>query len=292
MHQRAPGGRLASRMRRVISWRPVVLVGVKSVVSTLAALRTAVISTAKQVPRRQMAAIAATIVILVAILLLVPRPGAVQLRDWATSVGPWFPLTFLAAHTVITVFPFPRTAFTLASGLLFGPWLGISIAVVASTVSALLALLLVRAAGWRLDRLVPHPRIRTLDARLRQRGWPTVMSMRLIPAVPFSVLNYAAGASAVRVLPYTWATLAGLLPGTAAVVILGDALTNHISPMLILVSLFTASLGVAGLIYEIHTYPQHHPAGAGATRCDDQDRPAAAVTAAGTASAAADPPAS
>src|SRR5215212_1228829 len=256
-------------MRRVTCSRPVVLVAVKSVVSTLAAMRAAVICTPKQVPRRQMAAIAATVVILVAILLLVPRPGAMQLRDWATAVGPWFPLAFLAAHIVVTVFPFPRTAFTLASGLLFGPWLGIAIAVVASAVSALLALLLVRAAGWRLDRLVPHPRVKTLDARLRRRGWPTVMSMRLIPAVPFSVLNYAAGASSVRVLPYTVATLAGLLPGTAAVVILGDALTNHISPLLILVSLFTASLGVAGLIYEIRTYPQHHRADTGASRCGD-----------------------
>jgi uncharacterized membrane protein YdjX (TVP38/TMEM64 family) len=268
---------------------------VKPVVSTLAAVCSAVISTAKQVPRRQLAAITATIVILVAILLLVPRPGALQLRDWAESLGPWFPFAFLAAHIVVTVFPFPRTAFTLASGLLFGPWLGILIAVVASTISALLALLLVRAAGWRLDRLMPHPRIKSLDARLRQRGWPTVMSMRLIPAVPFSVLNYAAGASAVRVRPYTWATLVGLLPGTAAVVILGDALTNHISPWLILVSLFTASLGVAGLIYEIRTYPQHHPSGDGpASRCDAPataaDRPAAAVTAAGTASAGVDPP--
>src|ERR1700754_1909883 len=251
-----------TRDRQAASYhrRPVVLVGVKPVVNALAALRAAVISTAKQVPRRQLAAIAATIVILVAILLLVPRPGAMQLRDWATSVGPWFPLAFLVAHIVITVFPFPRTAFTLASGLLFGPLLGIAIAVVASTVSALLALVLVRAAGWRLNRLVPHPRIKTLDTRLRQRGWLTVMSMRLIPAVPFSVLNYAAGASSVRVLPYMCATLAGLLPGTAAVVILGDALTNHISPLLILVSLFTAGLGVAGLFYEIRTYPQHHPA--------------------------------
>jgi uncharacterized membrane protein YdjX (TVP38/TMEM64 family) len=65
-------------------------------------------------------------------------------------------------------------------------------------------------------------------------------------------------------LPYTGATLAGLLPGTAGVVVLGDALTNHISPMLILVSLFTATLGVAGLIYEIRTYPRHHPADADA----------------------------
>jgi uncharacterized membrane protein YdjX (TVP38/TMEM64 family) len=72
----------------------------------------------------------------------------------------------------------------------------------------------------------------------------------LIPLVPFSVLNYAAGASSVRVLPYLVATLVGLLPGTAAVVILGDALTGNISPLLALVSLCTAAVGVAGLSYE------------------------------------------
>ncbi len=234
------------------------MVAVKSVVNTLAALRAAVISTAKQVSRRRVAAMTAAVVILVAIALLVPLPTAVQLRDWATSVGPWFPLAFLAAHIVITVFPFPRTAFTLAAGLLFGPLLGVVLAVVASTVSALLALLLVRAAGWQLNRLVRHPRIESLDDRLRQRGWPSIVSMRLIPAVPFSVLNYAAGASAIRVLPYTLATLAGLLPGTTAVVILGDALTGSVSPLLFLVSLCTASVGVVGLVYEIRTHRRHH----------------------------------
>ena len=200
----------------------------------------------------------AAIAILVAIALLVPLPTAVQLRDWATSVGPWFPLAFLAAHIVVTVFPFPRTAFTLAAGLIFGPLLGVTIGVVASTVSAVIALLLVRAVGWQLNRLVRHPKVDSLDARLRQRGWPTVMSMRMIPAVPFSVLNYAAGASAVRVLPYTLATLVGLLPGTTAVVILGDALTGNVSPLLFLVSLCTASVGVAGLIYEIRSHRRHH----------------------------------
>ena len=230
----------------------------KSVVSTLAALRAAVIATATQVPRRRIVAMTVAIVILVAVALLVPLPTAVQLRDWATSAGPWFPLAFLAAHLVVTVFPFPRTVFTLAAGLLFGPLLGVPIAVVASTVIALIALLLVRAAGWQLNRLVRHPRVESLDDRLRQRGWPSVVSMRLIPAVPFSVLNYAAGASAVRVLPYTLATLAGLLPGTAAVVILGDALTGNVSPLLFLVSLCTASVGIAGLVYEIRTHRRHN----------------------------------
>jgi uncharacterized membrane protein YdjX (TVP38/TMEM64 family) len=234
------------------------LVNVNSVVNTLRALRAAVITTASQVPPRRFFAILAPVVILVAIALLVPLPTAVQLRDWATSVGPWFPLAFLAAHIVVTVFPFPRTAFTLAAGLLFGPALGVPLAVVASTVSTVIALLLVRAVGLQLRRLVRHPRVDSLDARLRDRGWPAVMSMRMIPAVPFSVLNYAAGASAVRVLPYTLATLAGLLPGTAAVVILGDALTGNVSPLLFLVSFCTASLGVAGLVYEIRTHRRHH----------------------------------
>ncbi len=90
-----------------------------------------------------------------------------------------------------------------------------TLAVVASTARAVIALLLVRAAGWRLGRLVRHQAVAQVDARLRDRGWVAVMSLRLIPLVPFSVLNYTIGASAVRVLPYTLATLAGVLPGTA-----------------------------------------------------------------------------
>jgi uncharacterized membrane protein YdjX (TVP38/TMEM64 family) len=231
---------------------------VKAVVSTLRAIRAAVIATASSVPPRRFFAILAAIVILIAVAVLVPLPTAVQMRDWATSVGPWFPLAFLAGHIVVTVFPFPRSAFTLAAGLLFGPVLGIPLAVVASTISAVIALLLVRAAGWQLSRLGRHPRIDSVDARLRERGWPTIVSMRLIPAVPFSVMNYAAGASAVRVLPYTLASFVGLIPGTAAVVILGDALTGNVSPLLFVVSLCTASLGIGGLIYEIRTHRRHH----------------------------------
>jgi uncharacterized membrane protein YdjX (TVP38/TMEM64 family) len=81
-----------------------------------------------------------------------------------------------------------------------------------------------------------------------------VLSLRLIPAVPFSVLNYAAGASAVRVMPYLLATVAGLVPGTAAVVILGDAMTGNVSPLLVMVSVCTAAIGLGGLIYEARRY--------------------------------------
>jgi uncharacterized membrane protein YdjX (TVP38/TMEM64 family) len=136
----------------------------------------------------------------------------------------------------------------------------VTLAVVASTVSAVIALVLVRAAGWQLNRLVRHHAVERLDIRLRHRGWVAVISLRLIPAVPFSVLNYAVGASAARVLPYTLATVAGLLPGTAAVVILGDALTGHVDPLLFLVSLCTGVVGLALLAWEIRQHRRHHHA--------------------------------
>lgn len=235
---------------------PVILssVRISAVLGALRSTGTAVSATIRQLSPTRVVLTALAAVILVAVVLFVPLPTAVQLRDWANSAGPWFPLAFLAAHIAITVLPFPRTPFTLAAGLLFGPALGVPIAVTASTCAAVIALLLVRAAGWQLNKLISHPRVDSLDERLRTRGWPTVLSLRLIPAVPFSVLNYAVAASAVRLGPYLLATVAGLLPGTAAVVILGDAMTGHVSPSLLLVSACTATAGIAGLVYEIGKY--------------------------------------
>ncbi|MGE5696123.1 MAG: hypothetical protein ACM4D3_13085, partial [Candidatus Sericytochromatia bacterium] len=100
---------------------------------TLRGLQFAVVAVGRAVSRRRILATVAGLVILVAAATFIPLPTALELRDWATSVGPWFPLTFLAAHVLVTVLPFPRTAFTLAAGLLFGTALGVVLAVLAST---------------------------------------------------------------------------------------------------------------------------------------------------------------
>ncbi|EIV25358.1 TVP38/TMEM64 family membrane protein [Mycobacteroides abscessus 3A-0119-R] len=119
--------------------------------------RTAV-ATLRRLPRRQLLWTGAALLIVIAAVRFVPLPTALQMRDWARDLGPWFPLAFLGAHTIVTVLPFPRTAFTLAAGLLFGTQLGVLLAVVASTASAVLALWAVRALGWKLSALHPPSR--------------------------------------------------------------------------------------------------------------------------------------
>jgi uncharacterized membrane protein YdjX (TVP38/TMEM64 family) len=175
---------------------------------------------------------------------------AEQLRDWARAAGPWFPLVFFVAHALATV-ALPRLPFTLSAGLLFGPVTGIAVAISATTVSASLAFLLVRAIGR--DAIAPrltHPAVAAVDRRLARRGWLAVGSLRLIGPVPFPLVNYCAGVSSIRLVPYLIATAVGLLPGTIAVVVLGDALSGRTDPALVGVTALGVAIGVAGLLVD------------------------------------------
>lgn len=185
---------------------------------------------------------------------LVPHPSIEQIRGWSTSVGPVFPLVFLLVHVVVTIAPVPRTLFTISAGVLFGAATGITIAVVATTISAVLALLIVRAIGRdAVAAHLIHPAVRAVDARLARRGWLAVGSLRLIAPVPFSVVNYCCGVSSIRILPYTAATVVGILPGTVGVVLLGDALTGRTNPTLLAISGVCIALGVLGLVLDART---------------------------------------
>jgi uncharacterized membrane protein YdjX (TVP38/TMEM64 family) len=186
----------------------------------------------------------------VAAVAVLPVPSPLQMRAWAQSVGMAAPLLFLFGHALMTVAPVPRTVFTLAAGLLFGPVLGVTLSLAATALSGVLAFGLVRwLAGNFVLRHLDHKVLRTVDARLRRRGWLAVASLRLIPAVPFSILNYCSALSSISFRHYLAGTV-GIVPGSVAVVMLGDALTGTTSPALLAVSLVGAAIGVIGLIVE------------------------------------------
>ncbi|MEV4124136.1 TVP38/TMEM64 family protein [Nocardia sp. NPDC049707] len=183
--------------------------------------------------------------------MLVPLPTPRQIQDWATSVGPIFPLLFFVIHALVTVAPIPRTVLTVSAGVLFGPALGIVLAASATTVSAALAILLVRALDRdRVAAHLTHPAVRSIDERLERRGWLAVGSLRLIAFAPFSVINYCCALSSIRFWPYLIATVIGILPGTIGTVILGNALTGGTDPGMLMVSGALIAIGIIGLIVD------------------------------------------
>jgi uncharacterized membrane protein YdjX (TVP38/TMEM64 family) len=118
----------------------------------------------------------------------------------------------------------PGSPLSLVAGAAFG----LPVAVVAVFGGALLgstgALLLARGAlrprveGW----IAGHPRLAALDALFARRGASIVFLLRLTPALPFSLLNYALGLTRLSLAGSLLASPA-MLPGITLYTSLGAA---------------------------------------------------------------------
>jgi uncharacterized membrane protein YdjX (TVP38/TMEM64 family) len=181
--------------------------------------------------------------------IMLPIPGPAELRTWAAGNGPVTALVFLLAYSILTVTPIPRTVFNLAAGLMLGDVVGIVVAIVATTIASGLAFGLARLLGRDLvSRHLHRTSVSAVNARLSDGGVLAIASLRLIPIVPFALMSYCCGVSSVRFRPYLLGTALGSLPGTIAVVLLGDALTGNTPPALLACYGVFAVLGAAGLV--------------------------------------------
>ncbi len=165
--------------------------------------------------------------ILVAINVELPDPGV--LRDRVADAGPLGVLAFVVVYAATTLTPFPASAMTIASGLLFGLAVGAAVVVLAATLGAWLAFLLARSLGREGVSRIRWARVASIDATLERRGLISVLVVRLVPLFPFMAVNYAAGLSAVRQRDYVLGTAVGIIPATVGYTALGAYGTSPLS---------------------------------------------------------------
>ena len=160
-------------------------------------------------------------------------------------------MVFWLFYVLITQFPIPRTILTISAGILFGTAQGIVLSLTATTVAAVISLTVVRffLREWIAPTLT-HPAVARMNSRLEERGWLAILSLRMIGPVPFSVLNYVAALTRVRVIPFAFATFVGSLPGTVLVTIFGDTLTGEAHPVFIAIMGVLAVAGLLGLVLD------------------------------------------
>lgn len=131
---------------------------------------------------------------------------------------------YLAAYAVRPLAAFSATLLSVAGGVLYGPLAGVALVIVGANVSALVAYGLGRGLGAELaGPALAHPRLAGVTDRLRARTFETVLSLRFL-FVPYDAVNYLAGASRLRPLPFVLATAIGSLPGTIVFVLFGAGL--------------------------------------------------------------------
>jgi len=122
---------------------------------------------------------------------------------------------FVLLYAITVAASFPGAAIvTVAGGLLFGVVLGAALAVTGATIGASLLFVVARGAL----RPMLSARVAGVMARLQpgleRDGFLYVLSLRLIPVVPFWLINLAASMSGMRLRDFAAGTALGIIPGT------------------------------------------------------------------------------
>lgn len=178
-----------------------------------------------------------------------------RLRQVVTAYGMWGPAIYLLVWAIVPVLMMPCLPITLAGGILFGPLWGVVYAAVGATSGASLAFLVSRylARDWVAVKL-SGTKLARLDDRVTRHGWKIVAFTRLIPVLPFFLLNYAFGLTRIPFLPYAIATFFAMLPWTIAFVLVSSSLLTllqgRVSIWLILGIILVALVSLLPVIYK------------------------------------------
>jgi len=136
----------------------------------------------------------------------------------------WAPAIFVLTYGVAMALALPGTVLTLAGGALFGFWWGLLFNSLGANLGANAAFLLGRWLGRDGIEKLAGDRLDKLDKATREYGFKSLLTLRLIPVVPFNALNFGSGLTAMSWKAYAAATVIGILPGTAVYTMFADAL--------------------------------------------------------------------
>lgn len=167
---------------------------------------------------------------------------------------------FIGAYIVQTAFSLPGGAImTLAGGFLFGSVIGTLYVNLGATIGATFAFL---AARYLLRDWVESKfgdRIGPIQEGFSKNAFSYLMTLRLIPAFPFFLVNLVSGLTRVKVGTYVIATALGIIPGSFVFAYAGrqlgsiNSLKEIASPNVLLAFTLLGALALMPILYRKFT---------------------------------------
>ena len=177
-----------------------------------------------------------------------------QLQQALQQTGGWAPVLYIGLFILLPTFFFPVAVLALAGGLLFGLWWGSVYTFIGALLNCALMFLLARYVGRsQVQRLVEQKLSPQWQRRLQmadgKEGFLLLIILRLIPAVPYNLINYTFGLTGISFSSYLLASAIGIIPGTFAFINIGDKTLEAGSPSFwIAIGLLVLLLVVTGLL--------------------------------------------
>jgi len=134
---------------------------------------------------------------------------------------------FFLLYVAFTALSLPAAALlTLLAGAIFGPALGVALVSFASAIGATLAMLASRFVlrDWVQARF--EHRLAPINRGIARDGAFYLFTLRLIPAVPFFLINLAMGLTPIRTWTFYWVSQLAMFPATVLYVNAGTQLAR------------------------------------------------------------------
>jgi len=138
-------------------------------------------------------------------------------KDFVHNLGIWGYVAYAFIYIICTVLMVPGSLLTLLAGAIFPEiWQGFCVISVGSTIGASCAFLLGRYAlkGWVTKKMEDYKIFAAINIAISKKGLLMVFLLRLSPAIPFNVLNYAFSLTTIKFWQFALASWIGMAPGT------------------------------------------------------------------------------
>jgi len=157
-------------------------------------------------------------------------------------------LIFFAGYVIVTALSLPGAAvMTLAAGAVFGLVWGVVLVSFASSAGATAAMLIARTllGNWVQERFAAQ--LKTVNEGLARDGAFYLFSIRMVPLIPFFVVNLVMGLTRFPWWRFYWVSQLGMLAGTVVYVFAGTQLARIESPGDVLSPGLIVALSLLGL---------------------------------------------
>lgn len=179
--------------------------------------------------------------------------SAEGVRDALLRYSDLAPVIYMLLFAVLPAFFFPVAVLAFAGGLLFGLLWGSVYTFIGAVINCALMFFLARRIGREKIRALVQRKLPSVwQARLKKaggrKGFLLLIILRLIPAVPYNLINYAFGLTEMPFAAYMLGSAIGIIPGTLVFINIGDKALDVTSPS------FWIALGLLVLLLAVTAF--------------------------------------
>jgi len=170
-----------------------------------------------------------------------------QLTNLVKSWGYWGPAFVVLLMVLHSFVPVPAEVLALAAGAALGGLMGTISVWVGAMLGAIISYWLARWIGADgLRRVIPPKKQAALEKWSEAPSPTALLIARLIPAIAFNLINYAAGLARVPFFTFVWTTAIGILPLVILTTYAGAEMSEMSWSMLLTVSAVSIAVVLIG----------------------------------------------